>query len=245
MPDVRGAARAGRGQPGAPGAVIAERTSKPTRGTVVAQQVRDDIFYGRLHPGERLMFPDLCRQYEASVGAIREALVSLTGQGLVRAQAHRGYIVTPLSQEDLLGLTAARLAIEPIVLREAIRECDIAWEGRVVRTHHVMSRSPRESHDRRATDEWVLAHENFHTALFSGCSNRRLLAIVASFAEAAALYRHWSMPFEIHRDVAAEHIGIMQAALDRNAPLATKLLCEHIQLTTRLLIEHADEIVAD
>jgi DNA-binding GntR family transcriptional regulator len=224
---------------------MAERESKPTRATRVAQQMRDDILYGPLHPGERLMFPDLCRQYEASVGAIREALVSLTAQGLVKAQAHQGYVVTPLSEGDLLGLTSARLAIEPVVLREAVREGDLAWEGRVVTTHHMMSRIPRESDDRKITDEWVAAHEAFHAALFSGCTNRRLLAIVHSFAEAASLYRRWSMPLETHRDVATEHVGIMDAALDRDADLASDRLCDHIQTTTRLLVEHAHEFVAD
>jgi DNA-binding GntR family transcriptional regulator len=212
---------------------------------MVAQQMRDDILYGRLRPGERLRFPELCRVHEASVGAIREALVLLTSQGLVKSQAHQGYIVTPLSEDDLLALTSARLAVEPLVLRRAVIDGDLAWEGRVVTSHHVMSRIPRETvGDRQVADEWVVAHEAFHAALFSGASNRRLLGIVGSFAEEAALYRRWSMPLETHRDVAAEHEGIMEAALGRDADLATERLCAHISATAQLLIEHADEITA-
>lgn len=209
--------------------------------------MRDDILAGRLRPGQRLMFPDLCTNYSASVGAIREALVSLVAQGLVKAQAHQGYVVTPLSSEDLMGLTSARLAVEPIVLLEAVREGGLDWEGRVVTTHHVMSRTPREAaedRDHRINDEWAAAHEAFHEALFSGSSNRRLLAIVKSFGEEAALYRRWSVPLETHRDVAAEHQAIMEAALDRNAELAAERLCDHISYTTRLLLEHSREIVA-
>lgn len=226
-------------------ATMTKRPFKPTRGTVVAQRMRDDILHGRLRPGERLMFPDLRRQYEASVGAIREALASLTAQGLVRARAHQGYFVTPLSQNDLLGLTAARVALEPVVLREAIREGDVAWRDRVVTTHDVLSRIPRESEDLTTADAWAAAHEAFHAALFSGCRNRRLVAIVISFGREAALYRRWSLPLNGDRDVEAEHMCIMRAAVNRDADTAAEHLCEHIRYTARLLIEHAHEFAAD
>lgn len=223
---------------------MAERISKPTRATLVAASMRDDILRGRLLPGERLVFPDLCHRYDASVGAIREALVSLVGQGLVKAQAHQGYEVTPLSHDELLGLTEARLWVEPIVLRDAIEKGDLSWEGRVVKTHHVMSRTSRHEEDGGMNaDEWAVAHEAFHAALFSGSTNRRMLEIINDFAEEAALYRRWSMPFETDRDVAGEHLGIMDAALARDAHLAVERLTAHISLTTRLLIEHSHEIV--
>jgi DNA-binding GntR family transcriptional regulator len=222
-----------------------ERVAKPTRPAIVAASMRGDILSGRLAPGERLVFPDLCRRYDASVGAIREALVSLVGQGLVKAQAHQGYEVTPLSHDELLGLTEARLGIEPIVLRDAIQRGDLEWEGRVVNTHHVMSRTPREGENGGITgDDWAAAHEAFHAALFSGSTNRRLLDIVKGFAEEAALYRRWSMPYETDRDVAGEHAGIMEAALARDGDLAVERLTAHISVTTHLLIEHSHEIVA-
>ena len=47
------------------------------------------------------MFPDLCKRYGASVGVTREALASLAAEGLVLAQPHQGYVVRPLSPEDL------------------------------------------------------------------------------------------------------------------------------------------------
>jgi DNA-binding GntR family transcriptional regulator len=223
---------------------VAERIAKPTRATVVASDLRDDILSGRLRPGERLVFPDLCGRYDASVGAIREALVALVGQGLVKAQPHQGYEVTPLSHDELLGLTQARLWIEPLVLRDAIQNGDLSWEGRVVNTHHIMDRTPRDDEDDESREAWAAAHAEFHAALFSGSTNRRMLGIVTGFDKEAALYRRWSMPFETHRDVAGEHRGIMEAALARDSDLAVNRLASHISLTTDLLIEHAHEIVA-
>lgn len=223
---------------------MARATPKPTRAAQIASDIREDILSGRLLPGERLIFPELCRRYDASVGAIREALVSLVSRGLVTSQAHQGYEVTGLSHQELLELTAARLWVEPIILRDSIEQGDLDWEGRVVNTHHVMSRTPLEEPDGAGRSAaWAAAHEAFHTALFSGSTNRRMLAIAAGFAEEAALYRRWASPLEVHRAVAAEHIGIMDAALARDAELAVKRLREHISLTTKLLLEHSHEIV--
>jgi DNA-binding GntR family transcriptional regulator len=224
---------------------VPDKAPKKTRAAIVGNRMREEILAGRLRPGQRLMFPDLCRDYEASVGAIREALVWLVGQGLVKANAHQGYVVTPLSQDDLLQLTEARLAVEPIVLRDSISKGDIAWESRVVTAHHVMMRTPREDagNPDRVSDEWAAVHEAFHSSLFSGSENRRLLAIVDSFGEEAALYRRWTVPLETDRDVAAEHAGILEAAIDRDADLAIERLCAHISYTTHLLLTNSHEIL--
>jgi DNA-binding GntR family transcriptional regulator len=221
---------------------VARGTSKPTRAAVIAADLREDILSGRLLPGERLVFPDLCRRYDGSVGAIREALVSLVGRGLVTSKAHQGYEVTVLSEHELLEITATRLWVEPIVLRDSIERGDLDWEGRVVNTHHVMSRTPLDEADGSGRSlAWSAVHEAFHAALFSGSDNRRMLAIVAGFAEQAELYRRWSAPLEVHRDVTKEHLGIMEAALARDGDLAVERLCAHISLTTKLLIEHSDQ----
>src|SRR3954469_24687574 len=135
--------------------------------------MRDDILNGRYRPGDRLMFPGLCKRYGASVGVTREALASLAAEGLVQTEAHQGYVVRPLSPEDLTELTAARVALEPMVLRQSIADGDVEWESRVVASHHVLLRTPRERAEDplRITNEWAEAHEAFHAALFSGCTN--------------------------------------------------------------------------
>lgn len=225
---------------------MADTAPKRTRAAIVGKTIRDDILAGRLRPGQRLMFPEICKSYGASVGAIREALVALVGQGLVKSEAHQGYVVAPLSHDDLLELTAARLAIEPVLLRESITNGDLEWESRVIMTHHVMNRTPRAdpSESLRTSEEWEASHEAFHHALFSGSKNGRLLAIVRTLGEEATLYRRWSMSLEADRDVDGEHQGLADAAIARETDLAVQRLITHISITTRLLLDRSDEIVA-
>lgn len=219
-------------------------TPKQTLAGAVADRMRSDILSGRLRPADRLMFPDLCKQYGASVGVTREALASLVAQGLVVAQPHQGYKVRTVSTEDLVELTATRIAFEPVVLRLSIANGDVEWESRVIAAHHVLARTTREPPDNplETTDEWVLAHEAFHAELFSGCTNGRLIGFTRGLAEEAALYRRWSVPFESDRDVAGEHAAIVEATIVRDVELACERLCAHITLTARLLLEHTDEL---
>lgn len=223
---------------------MSEVPTKQTRAVDVRNRLRRDILAGRFMPGQRLMFPDLCDRYGASVGVTREALTWLASQGLVRVQAHQGHIVTPLSHEDLHDLTTARVTIEPLVLTWSIENRDVEWEARVIAAHHVMAAAHRalgtDTDSDELNDRWAAAHAAFHDALFSACINRRMLAITARLSEEAALYRRWSDSLAPPRDVMAEHSALMEAALAGDTKAAARCLSEHIQATANSLITLAD-----
>jgi DNA-binding GntR family transcriptional regulator len=214
-----------------------------TRAEQTHQLLRAQILSGELEPGRRLKFPELSERCDASVGVVREALARLAAEGLVRTTAHHGYLVTPLSYADLAELTTARVEIESLVLRHSIRDGDMEWEGRIVAAHHVLHRTPLQAQDlpHRVTDEWAEAHQAFHDTLLSGCANTRLRALANSLREEAELYRRWSYAFgdEPERDIVGEHQAILDAALARDADLATRLLGEHIAHTAQLLLRCA------
>lgn len=215
--------------------------AKPTRTDFMYSRLRADILGGRLAPGSRLKFPALCAQFDASVGVVREALIRLAEQGLVRSEAHRGFAVTPLSLDDLAELTDSRLEIEGLVLRRALADGDITWESRVLAAHHVLERTPLAlaSDPRRLSDAWAAAHAEFHQAMLDGCTSRRLRLIAAGLRDEAELYRRWSLPLgnEPARDLPTEHRLLMQAALARDIQAADSLLRQHIQHTTQILLD--------
>jgi DNA-binding GntR family transcriptional regulator len=220
------------------------RTRKQTRTEDVHARLQADILTGRLRPGQRLKFPDLCRSYETSVGVAREALTRLAEQGLVRSQAHQGFEVTPLSTDDLTDLTDARVDIETLVLEHAIVDGDLAWESRLVAAYHTLQRTPVvEADPAGVSDAWATAHAQFHQALLDGCANRRLRRAASGLRDEAELYRRWSTPLgnEPHRDLDAEHHRLLDAALARDTATATSALREHITHTTQRLLAGGTE----
>ncbi len=224
---------------------MARHLTASTRTDALHERLRADILGGRLVPGERLKFPELCERYATSVGAAREALIRLVGEGLVTTQPHLGYRVTPLSHADLADLAQARGEIESLALRLSVVHGDVDWESRVVAAHHRLGRTEiRDAADPdRLTDAWTAAHADFHLSLLSGCPNRRVLGVARSMREEAELYRQWSFSrgASRDRDAAGEHGAIVEAALERDGERAGEALKDHIAHTARVLITVAED----
>ena len=206
--------------------------SGATNGTLaetLRDRMRDDILGGHLLPGERLTFAKLGKRYDVGIGVAREALTWLAGRGLVTTVAHHGYQVTPLTHDGLEQLVAARMLIEPAVLAESVGRGDVDWEGRVLSSHHVLSRTPAPAEGSDVDAGWAVAHAVFHEALLSGCENPRLLAIVRGIEEESSLYRWWATADSTYRErEQAEHLALRELALARDADRAAAALREHI-----------------
>lgn len=220
--------------------------AKNTMAIDVRDRMRSDILTARLLPGQRLMFSDLSERYGVSVGVTREALTWLSSQGLVQANAHQGYIVTPLSIADLTELTQARVLIEPLVLRMSFEEGGMDWEGDVISAHHILSRTPpphgQVPPDEDALNQWAEAHSHFHDTLFAGCTNARLLRIVHQLGQEAAMYRRWSVALTLQNPQGeAEHRALLESALAGDWQRGGEVLRTHIEHTREVLTQYVAE----
>lgn len=216
---------------------MTKSTRQGSRADAVTDSLRTDILAGRLAPGRRLTFPELCGTYSVSVGVLREALVRLVDLGIVRAESNLGFSVMPLSDDDLRGLTTTRCLIEPGFVREAVGAGSMQWEGRLVAAHHILERIPMAG-DRGVNDEWVTAHAEFHLALVSGTGNRRMLEITRRLREEADLYRRWYLDADTisthSEDAVREHRKLLDEALARDAQAAEKTMRRQIERATEL-----------
>ena len=104
-------------------------------------QLRADILACRIRPGERLRILELAGRLGVSHTVVREALSRLSADGLVVAEAQRGFTVAPVSPKELADLTDVRVTIECDALRRSIERGDIAWESRIVASAHALART--------------------------------------------------------------------------------------------------------
>ena len=98
--------------------------------------LREALIAGEFLPGARLRIDQLGKQFDASIGAIREALSRLTAEGLVVAVPQKGFMVAPVSRKDLSDLTEVRVDMENRCLIASIRHGTLEWEGRVIALQH-------------------------------------------------------------------------------------------------------------
>lgn len=207
------------------------------------ERLRADIIDGRLSPGTKLRINDLCGQLEVSLGAVREALSRLVAEGFVLSEAQRGFQVAPISGADLADLTETRIEVENLALRRAAQAGDVQWESKLVAAFHHLSRVPeRDPADpARLNDEWVRTHAAFHAALVEGCDSIWIKRIRDMLYAQSERYRRLSAltreSGRAGRDALAEHRGIMNAMLDKNADEACRLMTEHLGRTTHILLD--------
>ncbi|WCM25019.1 FCD domain-containing protein [Sphingomonas sp. QA11] len=214
----------------------AERTGPRSQSSAAYAALKADILAGRVSPGEKLKINDIAAQLEVSPGAIREALSRLVPEGFVVFRDQYGFTVAPISIEDLLDLTRVRCDIEEIALRRSVAEGDAAWEANVLGTAHRLRRTPRVIDD-TPNMEWLAQHEQFHRALVNGADSPRLLALNAQLYQQLERYRVLAWNVDRSRDVDAEHQGLVDAALDRDADALAKLARAHFDRTASLIVE--------
>ncbi|MEM6896099.1 MAG: GntR family transcriptional regulator [Pseudomonadota bacterium] len=203
--------------------------------------LKTQLLEGRFQPGVKLKIDEICHLCEASPGAVREALSRLTSDGLVVSIPQRGFIVAPISAEDLIDLTQVRIDIEVLCLRRSIEFGDLAWEGRIQAAWHELKHTPMRVPELKTVNPaWAQAHLTFHDTLVEACKSAWWLKLRGQMFIQAERYRRMLFSYDDSmRDVDQEHGDIAKATLARDADLACKLLAEHAQRTTDHLLECA------
>src|SRR5487761_1548864 len=162
--------------------------------------------------------------------------------GMLRSELLNG-VLHPGQKLKMVELSESRIQIESLALRLAIERGDLQWETGILAAHHRLERTPVTRDDGTVSEDWSVQHRDFHQALLTGCSNRRLESVANSLRDSAELYRrwYWVLTDDHQRDLAQEHRQLKEFALAHNADRALEVLTEHIDRAPSLLIAYARE----
>lgn len=191
----------------------------------VADRVREAIFDGSYPPGTQLRETNLSAELDVSRGPVREALMCLEAEGLVRSVWHRGATVTELSAEDIAELDSLRGALENLavglVARRASREDLEAIEAAAARME-------------RAEDEYEMAACDiaFHDAVYGASGHRRVHQAWQAIRCQVHLFlvnriRASSVDYLEH--IPGEHADLVDALRTGDAASAVRLFAAHRQ----------------
>jgi DNA-binding GntR family transcriptional regulator len=101
----------------------------------VVDALKDAFLSGQLKPGDPIVERELARQMKVGTPVVREALISLQGQGFVRRVTNTGTFVTQFTADELHQLYTLREALELLALqwaRTRVTESDLRELGRQV-----------------------------------------------------------------------------------------------------------------
>ena len=101
---------------------------------VVADDLRIQIMTGRLRSGDFVRLDETAASYGCSVTPVREALVTLRGEGLVRSSRHRGFIVETLTRRDVVDVFWIQAELSARLSARAADAADLAGRIAYLRT---------------------------------------------------------------------------------------------------------------
>lgn len=204
----------------------------------VFDELRRSILTGERRPGDKLKIEELRNQLGVGASPIREALSLLTSSRLVERLDQRGFRVSPADDAHFADILRSRCWLEGRALKESVQNGDQNWEEALVLAHHRLGRTERTAgRDPFAPGSWENRHKEFHMTLISACGSEIVLRYCQELYDLNVRYRFLAAATKGYasRDVSAEHIAIVGAALDRNADKAVQLLIDHYNRTGRFL----------
>jgi DNA-binding GntR family transcriptional regulator len=198
-------------------------TDRASLSKVVSDQIRGQILGGKLRPGERLVEDRLSTELGVSRVPVREALLGLSIEGLVRLEPNRGATVTSVTPEMLAELVEVRSLLEALNARLAARRQD----PRIVALLEDTLCRGNEATQSGTPEELARLNAEFHERLAKASRNSVLSDIMRSLRERT------SLAFSINgRDRAREdwkeHAGILAAVIDGDEEIAALLATRHV-----------------
>ncbi len=97
---------------------MSERESAAAR---VYESVKRDLLDGQIRPGERIGDEELRTRLAVSRTPVREAMLALESEQLVRIVPRQGYFATEISHADVMDAYQLRFLLEPIAAGMAAR----------------------------------------------------------------------------------------------------------------------------
>jgi DNA-binding GntR family transcriptional regulator len=195
--------------------------------------IRAAIVDGRLAAGERYSVARLAERFGVSRTPVREALLLLEREGVVRFERNRGVRVLETSAHDLEEVFTLRLLLEvPATYRACALLTDADLDA-LQRELDAMA-TLADSGDEQA----FMAHDaRFHEIVLAAAGNRRLTSVVGGlrdlvrFRGASTVGRSRDL-----RAIHAEHAAVIAALRKRDAVLAAERMREHLVHTAQLLL---------
>lgn len=194
-----------------------------TKAKAVYVETRSRILKGTLAPGSAVNQETLAAELGVSITPLREALRRLEMEGLIRLEAHRTMIITPLTSQELHEMYAIRMELDPLAAGLAAgsaSETELAMISDLAR--------------QEALSDPVLQLERnrgFHRAVYSASQNGALISLLDQLWDRTDRYRVILIREELVEGPTSrqEHIDIARAVAARKTESAARLMRAHIE----------------
>ena len=187
---------------------------------VVADHIRNLIFSGKLRPDQKIDQDELAASLGVSKLPVREALIRLENEALVRGVPRRGVFVAPLTREDVRDHYQIYGRVEGIAARRAAARLD---DGQLTELATLV----KQMHSSNDPERQEQLNHEFHRAVNLAGGSPKLLSVLQLLSKTmpARFYEFASGWAEVAAD---QHQRIMDALAARDEDEAERAMRDHI-----------------
>jgi len=191
----------------------------------IAEQITVAIMEHRLPPGIKLAEEKLATAFGVGRNKIRQALMALAKEGLVKLHPNRGAFVTSPGVQEARDLFATRRLLEPEIIRNVINRSTKA-QRKPLHAHLKKEALARKNNDRRAV---IKLSGDFHILLAEIGANTFITRIMRQLCPFTSLIHALYDGPQMHACPEDEHSAIVQAIEARDEQRAVALMLHHLE----------------
>jgi DNA-binding GntR family transcriptional regulator len=210
---------------------VATVRERRTTQELVFEFLRDAILSGGLRGGSRLVQDRIAIELNVSRVPVREALLQLEAEGLVRMEAHRGASVVWLSPEEIAEIFDIRCLLVTDAVRRAVPRLT---DEQIARLEDIERRQAGETN---MAARARLTHA-FYATLFDQLKRPRQTALIEKLEREVERYLQ---PLE------RPHLGhseLVDACRRRDAEQAAVIVREHLREVSERAVEGVRRLIS-
>ncbi|TPL68757.1 GntR family transcriptional regulator [Mesorhizobium sp. B2-3-15] len=192
----------------------------------IVHALEEDIIFGRLAPGTRLVEDVLLARFPVSRHTIRQALYQLERLGVATRERNKGATVRRLAPEEVRQIYEVREMLQrqaALMIRLPASEALIA---ELIEIHRVYSAHVDAGYLRGIHE----ANDRFHLTMFSACGNAYLVSSIEHYMRLSLPVRANSLADRDKLEISRQHHLMMIEALKRSDNWVLAQLCvDHLQ----------------
>jgi DNA-binding GntR family transcriptional regulator len=213
-----------------PEPLLTRRRARDDVRDLLKTMIRD----GALPGGARLDEVRLSQRIGVSRTPLREALIAIEAEGLVRSAPNRGFTVVRADAEFVREIYPIKGALESAALRLGADEA----RARVPELRAINAKLAAET----SKVKMYRLDAQFHDVLLAGCKNERLMAMIDSFRAQAARIDGAHKRGMADRDGSCrQHETVLQALEAGDYDAAETRLRTHFRLGSEVVVRWLEE----
>lgn len=199
-----------------------------SKGDQAYGELRRRVLSGALPAGSRIDQHELAADLRMSITPLREAIRRLSSEGLVELDTHRNVRVAPMSAAEARELLEVRLSLEPAAVElAAARRTEVDADAMRAAAAQLLPVT------RRWGEDAILAHHEFHRALYAASHNRTMIRVLDDLWAKSDRYRRLGVELPTgdgprttdHR----QHHEMLELVLAGDGAVAAQLARTHIR----------------